>query len=90
MVDQNVATVDHLKFGALLIEGPSEAPSNSDDSSNGATNQGLRNTHSSNLDNLFPSNKEIDVSPSYPLIILGTEPKLQILDSNENISALYC
>lgn len=71
LVDQSVATVDHLKFGALLIEGPHEAPSNLDDSAHDTGKQGPRNVPSNSLDNLLLSNREMDVSPSYPLIILG-------------------
>lgn len=73
LVDQSVATVNHLNYGALLIEGPNEAASvgNIGDSahhkSEGTNLKDLQNS----LDNVLPSRKDIDVTPSYPLIILG-------------------
>lgn len=73
LVDQSVATVNHLNFGALMIEGPNQDPiaSNVGDSKlqkpEHSTLKGLQN----NLDNVLPSRKDLDVTPSYPLIILG-------------------
>lgn len=73
LVDQSVATVNHLNFGALLIEGPNGPPSvNLNDASDKQQSSTVRtSTPSSSLDLVLPSKNEIDVSPSYPLIILG-------------------
>lgn len=72
LVDQSVVTVNHLNFGALLIEGPDDDPtSGSDRAPHGAPQMKQENPSSRSLDNLLPSTNAIDVSPSYPLIILG-------------------
>lgn len=71
LVDQSVATVNHLHFGALLIEGPDEAPAVDSDDTPHNTGQPTKNPALSNLEHPLPSNNAIDVSPSFPLIILG-------------------
>lgn len=73
LVDQSVATVNHLNFGALLIEGPNEEPTVgniADSSHHNPESSNLKDLQNS-LDNVLPSRKDLDVTPSYPLIILG-------------------
>lgn len=75
LVDQSVATVNHLNFGALLLEGPGDVPTpNSADVKEPTKSQTSKDSFSSGLENVLPSKNEIDVSPSYPLIILGHYP----------------
>ncbi|XP_034247460.1 serine/threonine-protein kinase/endoribonuclease IRE1 [Thrips palmi] len=73
LVDQSVATVNHLNFGALLIEGPNEGSTAGNVGDSTQHNPGSSNLKDlqSNLDNVLPARKDIDVTPSYPLIILG-------------------
>lgn len=72
LVDQSVVTVNHLNFGALLIEGPDKVPAvNPDDKPQNSASPIPRSPPENSLDNVLLSKKEIDVAPSYPLIILG-------------------